>query len=72
LAGYSVLVRPTTAPYWEREVFVGRTLEYALKNLSIDDVVVGVRAVGASGVESLVTPYVIMPRFRAPQTAPAK
>lgn len=55
LAGYSVLLRSTTAPFWERELFVGRREEYTLKNVSIDEVVLGVRAVGSSGVAGLVS-----------------
>lgn len=58
LAGYVVLMRKTTAPYWEREVFVGPVNEYVLPDVSVDDYVFGVAAVDKDGNESLVTPYV--------------
>jgi hypothetical protein len=61
LAGYAIVIRPTTAPYWEREIFVGKVTEYTLPNVSIDDVVLGVRAVDTDGHESLVAPYVNPP-----------
>jgi len=69
LAGYSVLVRSTTAPYWEREIYVGKREEYALKDVSIDEVVLGVRAVDADGVESLVTSWTL-PVRRSATAAP--
>ena len=53
--GYAVLLRSTTAPFWEREIFVGQREEFTLKNVSIDDVVLGVRAVDVNGVAGLVT-----------------
>ena len=62
LAGYSVVVRPTTAPFWEREVYVGKVSEYTLRNLSIDDAVVGVKAIDQDGVESMVSAYVLPKR----------
>ncbi len=73
LAGYSVLVRSTTAPYWEREVYVGKHDNFTLKNVSIDEVVLGVRAVDADGVESLVTSWTLPQRrsFTA-ATSPAR
>lgn len=59
---YKVVTRSTTAPYWEREIAVGKVAEYTLKNLSIDDLVIGIKAVNAAGVESLVSPYILPPR----------
>jgi len=59
LAGYVVVMRATTAPYWERAIAVGNVHEYTLSNVSIDDVVFGVKAVGRSGNESLVAPWTI-------------
>ena len=61
-AGYSVVLRATTAPFWEREIAVGAVQEYTLKNVSIDDVVIGIKAIGAGGVESMVSPYAQPPR----------
>src|ERR1700679_1141734 len=57
LAGYSVLVRSTTAPDWEREVWVGNVTTYTMPDVSIDDIVVGVRAVDKDGNGSLVSSY---------------
>jgi hypothetical protein len=55
LAGYAVLVRSTTAPFWERELYVGRREEFTLKNVSIDELVFGVRAIDSDGVAGLVS-----------------
>ncbi len=61
LAGYAVVTRATTSPYWDREVFVGNVNEYTFKNVSIDDAVFGVKAVDKAGDESLVSAYEIYP-----------
>jgi hypothetical protein len=58
LAGYVVVMRSTTAPNWEREIYVGKVLEYTMPDVSIDEVVFGVKAIDKDGNESLVTPYV--------------
>jgi hypothetical protein len=62
LAGYTVVIRSTTAPDWEREVFVGKVTEFTFENLSIDDLVFGVKAIDNAGHESLVSAYVFRPR----------
>ncbi len=62
LAGYVVVMRSTTAPYWEREVFVGNVTEYNLPEVSIDDLVFGVKAIDKEGNESLTEAYVQPPR----------
>ena len=62
LLGYVIVMRKSTAPYWEKELFVGKVTEYTLKDVSIDDVVFGVKAVDRDGNESLVAPYVPAPR----------
>ena len=64
LAGYVVLWRATTAPYWEHEVFVGKVTEYTFPDVSIDDLVFGVKAIDKDGNESLVSPYVQAPRVK--------
>lgn len=64
LAGYVVLMRSTTAPYWEREIFVGNVTEYNLPNVSIDDLVFGIKAIDKDGNESLTESYVQAPRER--------
>ena len=70
VAGYAVAIRSTTAPFWEREVFVGNATEYTFPNLPIDDIVIGVKAVGKNGTESPVAAYTIVPRnFNNPAPA---
>jgi peptidase M28-like protein len=61
LAGYAVVMRSTTAPYWDHDIFVGKVNEYTFPNLSIDDIVLGVKAIDNDGHESLVSPYVNPP-----------
>jgi hypothetical protein len=58
LKGYAIVMRATTAPDWEQEIFVGNVQEYLLKDVSIDDVRFGVKAIDNEGNESLVSPYV--------------
>jgi hypothetical protein len=62
LAGYVIVMRKTTAAHWEREIFVGNVTEYTLPEVSIDEVVFGVKAIDKDGNESLVSPYVQAPR----------
>jgi Peptidase family M28 len=62
LKGYSVVMRSTTAPNWEQEIFVGNRNEYVLKDVSIDEFRFGVKAIDSDGNESLVAPYVYPPR----------
>jgi len=57
IAGYAVVIRSTTSPMWEREIYVGNVTEYTLPNLSIDDVVIGVKAIDKDGNQSLVSAY---------------
>lgn len=66
-SAYSVFVRSTTAPFWEREVYAGAVTEFTLKNVSIDEWTFGVRAIGADGGESLIVPWTLPPsRFVSP------
>ena len=58
IKGYAVVIRSTTSPFYEKEIFVGKVTEYTLKGMSIDDARFGVKAVGNDGTESLVAPYV--------------
>ena len=62
IKGYTVVLRTTTAPYWEQEIYVGKLTQFTLKDVSIDDVKFGVKAIGVNGAESLVTPYAYPPR----------
>ena len=57
LAGYAVLIRSTTSAFWEKEIWVGNVTTYTLPDVSIDDIVIGVRAVDKDGNESLVSAY---------------
>lgn len=58
LAGYAVVMRKTTSPTWERQIFVGNVNTYTLKDVSIDEVTIGVKAIDKDGNESLVAAYV--------------
>jgi hypothetical protein len=62
LAGYAIVVRSTTSPFWEKEIFVGNVTEYLMKDVSIDDRIFGVKAIDKAGNESLVSVYVQRPR----------
>jgi acetylornithine deacetylase/succinyl-diaminopimelate desuccinylase-like protein len=57
IAGYAVVIRSTTSPTWEREISVGNVTEYRLSDLSIDDIVIGVKAIDRGGNQSLVSTY---------------
>jgi hypothetical protein len=71
LAGYSVLMRSTTSPFWEREVWVGNVTSYTMPDVSIDDVAIGVKAVDKDGNASLVSPYMepVLPAMLTPAAA---
>ncbi len=64
LAGYVVVWRSTTTPYWEHDLYVGNVNEYTFPSVSIDDLVFGVKAIDKDGNESLVSPYVQAPRVK--------
>ena len=64
LAGYSVVIRSTTQPFWDHEIFVGKVLEYTLPGVNIDAVTLGVKAIDNEGHESLVSAYVAPARAR--------
>src|SRR5580658_3094859 len=67
LAGYAVVIRDTTSPVWQREIYVGNVTEYIIPDFSIDDVVIGVKAIDKDGNQSLVSVY-----EQAPTTAPQR
>jgi hypothetical protein len=71
VAGYSLLIRDTTAPYWQREIYVGNVTEYTMPDTSIDDIVIGVRAIDKDGNPSLVSAYVMAPTRLIEPPAPA-
>jgi hypothetical protein len=62
LAGFVVVRRATTSPYWEQETFVAEGRHLLLPHTSIDQYVFGVKAIDKEGNESLVAPYVPTPR----------
>jgi hypothetical protein len=66
LLGYAVVMRQTTSPLWEKEIFVGKTTTYTLPNVNIDEVVLGVKAIDQDGNESPVVAYVAPP-YRQPK-----
>ncbi len=54
LAGYEVVWRDTTSPFWTNSVFVGNVTTYTAKEMSKDNYFFGVRAVDKSGNKSPV------------------
>jgi hypothetical protein len=60
--GYRVVWREAWTPDWQFEMHVGDVTELTLPDISIDDYVFGVAAVGPAGHESVVSPYVRPPR----------
>jgi len=61
LAGYAIVIRSSTAPFWEQQTFVGKVTEYTLPGVGIDDIIFGVKAIDAEGHESLVAPWIATP-----------
>ena len=61
LAGFFVVIRSTTAPDWEREIWAGDVREFILSNAPMDQLVFGVKAVDRDGHESPVSAYVAEP-----------
>ncbi len=54
LAGYEIVWRETTAPYWTDALFVGNVTQYTMADLSKDNYFFGVRAVDTEGHRSPV------------------
>lgn len=63
--GYRIVWRDAWTPDWENELYVGDVTGYTLRDISIDDHVFGVAAVGPDGHESMVSAYVRPPRPRS-------
>jgi hypothetical protein len=61
-AGYRIVWREAWAPDWTFERMVGPVTEAVLPDLSIDDHVFGVAAIGPGGHQSLVAAYERPPR----------
>ena len=72
IAGYAVVLRATTAPDWEREIWVGNVTGYTMPDVSIDDIVIGVKAVDRDGNQSLVSTYLepVIQQLTAPPASP--
>jgi len=72
LAGYEIVVRETTSDDWEKVIPVGNVARYTLKDFTIDNVFMGVRAVDKDGNRSPVrTPEERLPEVPARSAAPA-
>ena len=56
--GYRIYWRDAWTNDWERSQVVGNVTRFVMPNVSIDDYVFGVAAIGADGNESLVSAYV--------------
>jgi hypothetical protein len=54
LAGYEIVVRETTSDDWEKVIPVGKVARYTLKDFTIDNVFMGVRAIDKDGNRSPV------------------
>ncbi len=54
LAGYEVVWRDTTSPFWTNSLFVGNVTNYTAKEMSKDNYFFGVRAVDKAGNKSPV------------------
>jgi len=55
---YRVVWRDAWTLDWQHELIVGDVTEVTLPNMSIDDFIYGVSAIGPNGHESMVTPYI--------------
>jgi hypothetical protein len=55
---YRIYWRDTWSNDWQRAQTIGNVTQFVLPNVSIDDFVFGVAAIGADGQESLVSAYV--------------
>ncbi|MEN8815928.1 MAG: M28 family metallopeptidase [Nonlabens sp.] len=53
--GYKIYWRDTTSPTWDHSRYVGNVTEYTLKEIVIDNSFFGVAAIGADGIESMVS-----------------
>jgi hypothetical protein len=49
LAGYRVVWRDTTAPFWQNRVDLGKVLRFVVKGVSKDNVIFGVQAIDRDG-----------------------
>ena len=54
LAGYEIVWRDTTAPFWTNSKYVGNVTAYTFKEMSKDNYFFGVRAIDKAGHKSPV------------------
>jgi hypothetical protein len=55
LAGYEIVYRDTTEPFWSHVIKVGNVTSFTVKNITKDNFLFGVRAVDTDGNRSVVT-----------------
>jgi hypothetical protein len=55
LAGYEIVYRDTTKPFWSNVIPVGHVTSYTVKGITKDNCLFGVRAVDRDGNRSVVT-----------------
>ena len=62
------MLRETTAADWEREIAVGNVAAHTIEDFSIDDAIIGVKAIDRDGNESMVAAYLepVIQRLTAP------
>jgi hypothetical protein len=60
--GYRIFWRDAWTPDWQHEMTVGNVTEYVMPNVSIDEYVFGVAAIGPGGHESPIAAYVYAQR----------
>ena len=60
--GYRIFWREAWTPDWQHEMTVGNVTEYVMPNVSIDEYVFGVAAIGPGGHESPIAAYVYAQR----------
>jgi Peptidase family M28/Fibronectin type III domain len=63
IAGYQIVWRETTAPFWQQKQFVGNVTNFTVKGLSKDNYLFGVEAVDKDGNSSVA----VYPRPFRPQ-----
>jgi hypothetical protein len=66
LAGYQIVWRETTAPFWQYKLFVGNVTRYTLKGISKDNYLFAVQAVDKGGNTS-VAAYPLPSRLQRTQ-----
>jgi hypothetical protein len=60
--GYKIFWREAWTPDWQNEMTVGNVTEYVMPNVSIDEYVFGIAAIGPGGHESPIAAYVYAQR----------